>query len=273
MGTRVLVRLIMGPLRPRRRILGQEFAGDVVECGSGVTRHRVGDAVYGTTGFRFGAYAEYLRLPESQPSGAIARKPARMTYEEAATVPTGGLEALQFLRKAGALNGRKLLVNGAGGGIGMPAVQLAKHYGAEVTGIDRPGKEELIRWLGANRFIDYTERDFADAGETYDVIFDVVGGRAFPKGLRALRSGGHYLLANPSLSSMFRGRWTSRRNRQTVIRRPLPPTAAALETLTKLIEAGEIRTVIDRRYPLDQVPDAHRYVESQAALGRVVILP
>ncbi|HEV2449730.1 MAG TPA: NAD(P)-dependent alcohol dehydrogenase [Thermoplasmata archaeon] len=270
---RLLVRAIMGPLRPRRKVLGQEFAGDIEACGPGATRFHRGEAVFGTTGFQFGAYAEYLVLPESHGGGVIARKPTRMSYDEAATVPTGGLEALLLLRRAGGLGGRRVLVNGAGGGIGIFAVQLAKYFGAEVTGIDAPGKLELIRALGADHLIDFTRGDFADAPEKYDVVVDTVGAGTFPKGLRALRAGGCYLLANPGLSTLLRGRWPRRRRRATVIRRPNRPSPSALEFLAGLINEGRVRTVIDRRYELAQLPLAHRYVDAGLARGRVVILP
>jgi NADPH:quinone reductase-like Zn-dependent oxidoreductase len=270
---RLLVRLIMGPIRPRQKVLGQEFAGDVEACGAGGSRFRVGEAVYGTTGFRFGAYAEYLCLPEAPRGGVIAPKPTNMSYEEAATVPTGGLEALHLLQRCGDLAGRRVLVNGAGGGIGMYAVQLAKHFGAEVTGVDSPRKMELVRSLGADRAIDFTHEDFTDSVGTYDVIFDVVGTSSVAKCLRALRSGGLYFLANPRWPSMLRGRWPWGREHKRVIRRPLPPTVRDLEFLRELIEAGRIRAVVDRRFPLEQVPEAHRYVDAGLARGRVVILP
>jgi NADPH:quinone reductase-like Zn-dependent oxidoreductase len=196
-----------------------------------------------------------------------------MSYEEAATVPTGGLEALHFLQRAGDLAGRQVLVNGAGGGIGMYAVQLAKHFGAQVTGVDSPRKMDLVRSLGADRVIDFMREDFSDSVGTYDVIFDVVGTTSFGKCLRALRSGGLYLLANPRLSSMLRVRRPWGRKRKRVIRRPLPSTVRDLELLRELIEAGRIRAVVDRRFPLEQVPEAHRYIDAGLARGRVVILP
>lgn len=155
----------------------------------------------------------------------------------------------------------------------MFAVQLARYFGAAVTGVDGPAKLELVRSLGANVVLDYTREEFSDAREGYDVILDAVGAGSFPKGLRALRDGGHYLLANPGLASIFRGRRPRRRARATVIRRPDPQSSLALEFLAGLIDAGSVRTVIDRQYPLAQVPDAHRYVDAGLARGRVVIVP
>ncbi|MFI5418917.1 MAG: NAD(P)-dependent alcohol dehydrogenase [Candidatus Lutacidiplasmatales archaeon] len=247
LGMRVLVRLLMGPLRPRRKVLGQQFAGDVEAVGRKVTRFRVGDPVYGTTGFGFGAYAEYLCLREGFRDGAVATKPADMTYEEAATIPTGGLEALHFLRKAGTLQGRRVLVNGAGGGIGTLAVQLAKSLGADVTGVETTRKLELVTRLGADRVIDFTKEDFTKRSETYDTIFDAVGRSPLSAGLGALRRGGFYLLANPRISSMIRAPWVSSRSGKRVVVRGSPPRTEDLDLLRGLIEAGKLHSSIDSR--------------------------
>jgi NADPH:quinone reductase-like Zn-dependent oxidoreductase len=270
-GLRFLVRMLMGLSKPRRKILGQELAGDVVAVGAKVTQFRKGDPVFGTTGFGFGAYAEFICLPAQSKGGALARKPATMSYEEAAAVPTGGLEALHFLRKSGDLHGRRVLINGAGGGIGTFAVQLAKYFGADVTGVDSTGKLETIRSVGADRVVDYTVEDFTKGGETYDVIFDVVGASSFSGCIAALREGGHYLLGNPRLSTMVRGLWVSARGGKKVIFGAARQRAEDLEFLRELIEAGRIRSVIDRRFPLERIPEAHRYVESGVVRGKVVI--
>jgi len=268
---RVVVRMLMGPTHPRRKVLGQEFAGEVVAVGGGVTRFRVGESVYGTTGFGFGAYAEYICLREDSRSGALAMKPANMTFEEAATIPTGGLEALHYLRKAGTLQGRKVLVNGAGGGIGTLAVQLAKFLGADVTGVDASRKLGLIHRLGADRVIDYTQEDFAKALDTYDVIFDAVGRSRFTACLGALRRGGFYLLANPRLSAMIRAPWASATSGKRVIVRGSKPRTEELDFLRTMIEAGKMHSTIDRQFPLEEVPEAHRLIDNGLALGRVVI--
>lgn len=271
LGLRLLVRLIVGLSRPRRKILGQELAGEVEAIGKDVTRFRPGDQVFGTTGFRFGAYAEYICLPEKSQGGAVAIKPTNTTYEEAAAAPTGGLEALHFLRKAGDLGGRQVLIVGAGGGIGTFAVQLAKYFGAVVTGVDSTGKLPMLRSIGADRVIDYTREDFTKRGESYDVIFDVIGRSVFSDSLAALRKDGRYLLGNPRLSTVLRGRWSSAKGSKKVISGAAKQTSEDLGVLRQLLEAGTIRSVLDRRFPLERIPEAHRYVESGQVQGKVVI--
>jgi NADPH:quinone reductase-like Zn-dependent oxidoreductase len=271
LGLRVLVRMVMGPLRPRHRILGQELAGDVEAVGAAVRRFGVGDAVFGTTGFGFGAYAEYICLPERPTGAAVGRKPTNMSYEEAASVPTGGLEALHFLRRAGLLRGQRVLIVGAGGGIGRFAVQLAKCFGAHVTGVDRAEKADLLRSLGADRVIDFNRQDFAQLGDTYDVIFDIVGGSRFSDCLRILNDGGRYLLGNATMARKFRGRWASFRGSKKVVVAAAAQNSEDLAFLADLIEKGSVRAVVDRRYALPQVPEAHRYFETGEARGSVVV--
>jgi NADPH:quinone reductase-like Zn-dependent oxidoreductase len=271
-GLRLLVRMIMGPTHPRHKILGQQLAGEVETVGRQVTGFSPGDRVFGTTGFRFGAYAEYVCLPQRSRGCALAKQPANMSYEEAAAVPTGGLEAVYFLQRAGELRGRKVLIVGAGGGIGVVAVQLAKHLGAEVTGVDRTEKLELMRSLGADRVIDYTQEDFTTRAERYDVIFDVAGKTPLRAGLSRLNAPGHYLLGNPSPAAWLRGRCRVRPGGPRIIRGASHHATEDLEFLRQLIEAGRIRTIIDRRFPLEGIPDAHRYLESGQARGSIVIV-
>ena len=268
---RLPLRIYLGLIRPRNMILGQELAGEVEAVGNEVTRFRKGDQVFGWTGFRLGAYAEYTCLSED---GVLAIKPATMTYEEAAAVPLGGLNALHFLRKGNVQSGQKVLIHGAGGSIGTFAVQLAKYFGAEVTAVDSTGKLDMLRSIGADHVIDYTQEDFTKNGETYDVIFDVVGKSSFPRSVRSLKLDGRYLLANPKLSQMVRGRRILRRSSKTVI--PYAARAASETTedfnfLKELIEAGKIQSVIDRRYPLEHIAEAHRYVDTGHKKGNVVI--
>jgi NADPH:quinone reductase-like Zn-dependent oxidoreductase len=217
-------------------------------------------------------------LPEEPEGGALAIKPANMTYEEAAAVPAGGLEALCFLRQGNVQNGQKILVNGAGGTIGPFAVQLAKYFGAEVTGVDSTGKLDMLRSIGADQVIDYTQTDFTKSGETYDLILDLVGRSSFSGSIGSLRQDGRYLIANPGLSQMMRGRWTSmtsslpgRQTGKKVVFGAAYPKTEDLVFLKELIEAGKIRAVIDRRYPLRQTAEAHRYVETGQKTGNVVI--
>lgn len=266
---RLPMRLYVGYRRPRRKTtLGQELAGEVEAVGKEVSRFAVGDPVFAQTGFAFGACAEYICLPED---GAIALKPANMTYEEAAAVPTGGLEALHFLTKAALQPGETILINGAGGSIGTFAVQLARHCGAEVTAVDSALKLEMLRAIGADHVIDYAREDFTSNGQTYDVIFDVVGKSSFSGSIASLKKNGRYLVANPSLSLLLRGQWTSRTSDKRVILEMTSQASEDLVVLRELIEADKLRSVIDRRYPLAQTAEAHRYVETGNKAGNVII--
>ncbi|MDP6453878.1 MAG: NAD(P)-dependent alcohol dehydrogenase [SAR202 cluster bacterium] len=261
-------RIIFGLTKPRRPILGQELAGDVEAVGKDVTQVKVGDQVFATTGAGLGAYAEYKCLPEGR---ALAIKPINMTYEEAATVPTGGLVALHFLRKANIQSGEKVLINGASGSIGAYAVQLAKHLGTEVTGVDSAEKLGMLREIGADQVIDYTQEDFTKSGETYDVIFDVAAKSSYSRSAGSLKRDGRYISTTPGLSQMVRGLWTSMTSRKKVTTGLASEGTKNLVFLKELIEAGKIRSVIDRSYPLEQTAEAHKYVEKGLKKGNVVI--
>ncbi|MFA9402301.1 MAG: NAD(P)-dependent alcohol dehydrogenase [Anaerolineales bacterium] len=268
------MRLWRGFLKPRENsILGTELAGEIEAVGKDVKRFKKGDQVFGSAGMGFGANAEYICLPEQpgEMEGGVASKPANMTYEEAATVPFGGREALHFLRKGNIQSGQKILVNGAGGSIGTFAVQLAKHFGAEVTAVDSTGKLDMLRSIGADQVIDYTQEDFTKSGEVYDVIFDVVGTISFSRSERSITQNGTYLLANPLGSQMVRGPLTRMTSSKKVIMQTASPTTEDLIFLRELIEAGKIKSVIDRRYSLEQMAEAHRYVETGEKKGNVVI--
>ena len=268
------MRIYAGVIRPTRiKIIGQELAGEIEAVGKDVKLFKEGDQVFAGTGFGSGSYAEYICLPEKpeEMEGVLASKPANMTYEEAATVPTGGLEALHFLRKGNIQSGQKVLINGAGGSIGTYALQLAKYFGAEVTGVDSTGKLDMLRSIGADQVIDYTQEDFTKSGQTYDVIFDVVGKSSFSGSIGSLKEKGFYLIANPQLSKMVRGLWTSKRSSKKVISGAASHKTEDLIFLKELIEAGKLKSVIDRRYPLEQIAEAHRYVETGHKKGNVVI--
>jgi len=266
------MRIYLGLSKPKRiPILGQELAGEIEAVGNAVTRFRKGDHVFAWTGFRLGAYAEYTCLPET---GVLAIKPSTMTYEEAAALAVGGLDAVYFLRKGNIQRGDKVLINGAGGSIGTFAVQLAKYFGAEVTAVDSTGKLDMLRSIGADQVIDYAQADFTTNGATYDVIFDVVGKSSFPRSLRSLTHNGRYLLGNARLSQRVHGRWISRSSSKQVI--PWAARTASEYTedskfLEALTEAGKLHSVIDRRYPLEHIAEAHRYVETGHKKGHVVI--
>ena len=265
---KLFVRIGFGFRRPRKKILGQELAGEIESVGKDVRLFRKGDQVFAFTGLRLGAWAEYSCLPEN---GLIATKPANMTYEEAVAVPVGGLHAWHLLRKANLQSGQKVLINGAGGTVGTCAVQLAKSFGAEVTGVDSVGKLDMLRSVGADKVIDYTKDDFTKSGETYDVIFDVVGKASYSGCIRSLKENGYYLLGNPGLSQQFRGLWTSMMSRKKIVGGMVSYRTEDLIFLRELVEAGKIRTVIDRRYPLEQVAEAHRYVDTGQKIGNVVV--
>ena len=268
------MRIYIGLFKPARiKILGMEFSGEIESVGKDVKLYKVGEQVFGTTGFGFGAYAEYICLPaeSSDMAGVLAVKPANISYAEAAAVPTGGLEALHFLKKADIRDGQKVLIYGSGGSIGTFAVQLAKHFGAEVTSVDSAPKLDMLRSIGADHVIDYTTSNFTDNGQSYDVIFDVVGKSSFSGSIQSLTKNGRYLIANPKLSYLLRGVWTSMTSSKKVIMGAASQKLEDLLFLRELIEAGVLKSVIDRSYPLEQIAEAHSYVESGQKVGNVVI--
>ena len=270
----VLVRLYLGLIRPTRiTILGTEFAGEIVSTGKDVTLYQAGDQVYGYTGLGMGPYAEYICLPEDRSglAGVLAHKPANLTYEEAAAIPFGGLEALHSLQIADIQPGQKVLIVGAGGSIGTYSVQLAKLYGAEVSRVDKPGKLEMLRSIGADHVIDYTREDFTKNGQMYDAIMDTIAKSSFSRSLRSLNENGIYLNANAGLLGGIRIRWASKRTNKKIIAWSAGYTTENLLALKALIEAGKIKPVIDRRYPLEQIVEAHRYVDTGVKKGNVVI--
>lgn len=268
-GFRPLARLMFGLRRPNKPILGVELAGEVEEVGKDVTLFKKGDHVFGIdTGF--GAYAEYACRSEK---GPLTTKPAGMTDEEAAVIPFGAGTALAFLRdKAHLQTGQKVLINGASGGVGTYAVQLARYYGAEVTGVCSTANLELVKSLGADRVIDYTRQDFTENGETYDVIVDTVAGQnSFSRCKGSLTEKGLYLSVAGGLDALLQMLWTSLAGGKKIIAGPVFDNRQNLDFLKELIEAGKIRAVIDRRYPLEQTAEAHRYVDMGHKKGNVVI--
>jgi NADPH:quinone reductase-like Zn-dependent oxidoreductase len=271
-----LVRFMNGLWRPTRvHILGMEFAGEVESVGRTVSRFRPGDRVFGGAGFKFGAHAEYICLPEK---ALLAPKPANMSYEEAAAVLFGAVTALHFLRKAKIRAGQNVLVYGASGSVGVFAVQLANHFGARVTGVCSTANLDLVKSLGADEVVDYTREDFSSAGPVYDIVFDAHGKSGFSRSLKAIKRGGVYVRVGPSggmlafLGDTFRGIWVSMTGAAKVFGGVTRSAIEDLSFLRELIEAGKLRTVIDRRYSLDQIAEAHRYAEAGHKRGHVVIL-
>jgi len=269
------VRLFAGLVRPKRlTILGQELAGEVEQVGGQVMSYQVGDQVFGTTGFKFGAYAEYTCLPADpdDAQGVLAAKPTNLSFSEAAAVPTAGMEALHYMRKATIQPGKKVLIIGGGGSIGTYSIQLAKHFGAEVTGVDSAGKLDLMRSLGADHVIDYTREDYTNSGETYDLIIDVIGKHSVVRRLKLLKKKGTYFLAFAKPSHILLGWWTSLTSTKRLKIESASQKKGDLLFLKKLIEEGKLKPVIDRCFPLEQVPDAHRYVEAGGKQGNVSII-
>jgi len=261
-------RIALGLRKPKKAILGSVFAGEIEAVGKDVTLFQKGDQVFGYEGHDFGAYAEYLCLSEN---ACLAIKPANMNYEEAAAIPWGGITALYFLRKGRIHSGQKVLIYGASGSIGTFAVQLAKYFGAEVTGVCSTTNVDLVKSLGAGKVIDYTKEDFTKSGVTYDVIFDAVGKSSFSGCMSSLKKEGIYLqtVAAPALS--IRMRWTGVTSSKTLIGGTAAPKTIDLMYLKELVEAGKIQPVIDRCYPLEHIVEAHRYVDKGHKKGNVVI--
>lgn len=261
-------RMYFGFSKPKINILGNEYAGHVEAIGKDVKRFRKGDQVFGYRGQRMGTNAEYLCMPED---GLVAKKPANMTYEEAATVPYGALTALSLLRKANIRPGQKVLIHGASGGIGSAAVQLAKYFGAEVTGVCSSPRLEFVKALGADKVIDYTREDFTKNGETYDVIFDILGKGSFSRFKNSLRQNGTYLLASFKMKQLFQMLWTSRTSGKKVICALSSENPEDLAFIKRLVEEGKIKSIIDKRYPLEKTSEAHRYIENGSRMGSVII--
>lgn len=262
------LRLYFGLIKPRIKTPGQELAGEIEAVGTDVTEFKIGDEVFAPTDMKLGAYAEYLCLPSTHP---IAKKPANMTFEEAATIPTGGLNALHFVRKGDLQKGQSVLINGAAGSIGTYAVQIAKTFGAIVTAVDSTNKLDMLRSIGADEVIDYMQEDFTQNGETYDVIIDVVGKSPYSGSVKSLNQNGRYILGNPRFPAMLRGLWTSMTSSKKVSAALTAYKTDDLIFLKEMVEAGKIRSVIDRCYPLEEISDAHRYVETGKKNGHVAI--
>jgi NADPH:quinone reductase-like Zn-dependent oxidoreductase len=262
-------RFVTGLLRPKRKILGSDLAGGVEAVGADVTEFEVGDRVFGINPWKFGTHAEFVCM---RAGGALGHMPVGMSFEEAAAVCDGAILALNALRPADLREGQTIVVYGASGSIGTAGVQLAKYFGAEVTAVCNARNVELVRSLGADEVIDYTQEDFTKNGKTYDVIFDSVGNQSLTRCRSSLKRGGAYV-ATDHLHNLLLALWTARIGDKRVLF-PIPPrfTKQDVLFLKDLIEAGKYRAVIDRRYPMDQVVEATRYVETKQKTGNVVLI-
>ncbi|HMK53451.1 MAG TPA: NAD(P)-dependent alcohol dehydrogenase [Methanobacteriaceae archaeon] len=270
-GESIISRIILGLRKPRKKfkIPGLELAGEIEETGKDVKRFMKGDQVYGFTGFGPGAYAEYKCMPEE---GSLVTKPTNMTHEEAAAVVDGASTALFFLKdKAHIQSGEKVLINGASGSIGTFAVQLAKYFGAEVTGVCSTANLDLVKSLGADKVVDYTKEDFTRNGETYDIIFDTVGKSSFSRCKGSLKENGRYIVTVMELAPILQTIWTKVIGNKKVIFNMSIDKTEALVFIRELIEAEKLKPVIDRHYPLEQTAEAHKYVEKGHKKGNVVI--
>jgi NADPH:quinone reductase-like Zn-dependent oxidoreductase len=261
-------RISLGVKSPKKPILGLELAGEIESVGKDVKRFKKGDQVFAATLIDFGAYAEYKSLPED---AAIAIKPSNLTYEEAAALPIAARTALHYVRKANIRKGQNVLVYGASGSVGTYAVQLARYFGAQVTGVSSTANLELVKTLGAYKVIDYTKEDFSDSGETYDVIFEAVDKSSFSACMKALQDGGIYLNVTTPFPSLQMIRTKVRTNKKIMLGENPPESAEDLTFLKELVEAGKLKPVIDRRYPMEQIVEAHRYVDTGHKRGNVVI--
>lgn len=262
------LRLVWGVFKPKKKVLGGYFSGEITEVGKNVTKFIVGDKIFGSTQMRFGAYGEYICLPDSY---SIVKKPDNMSYEEAAAVPLGGLNALHFMRKANIKKGETVLINGAGGSIGTFAIQIAKEFGAEVTAVDSSIKETMLRQLGADHFIDYARKDVTKQDKKYDIIFNMVAYSRYSDFINIVKSKGRYIVGNPKLTDMMRSVVTSKFTDKKTIFSFAGEKKEELIALRGMIEAGKIRSIIDKVYSINQIVEAHQRVEAEHRIGITVL--
>ncbi len=262
------VRFIFGLFRPKINILGSVFSGEVESVGEDVNAFKVGDFLFGHTNMSFGSYAEYICMPDN---ASMALKPANISHTEAAVIPFGGVTALHFIKKAMIKPGQKVLVVGASGAVGSAAIQIAKYFGADVTGVCGTSNIALVKSIGADKVIDYTKEDFTKNGETYDVIFDAVKAIAVPRSIKSLNKNGIMILSAAGISEMFQGLWISMTSKKKVLTGVINHKAEDIVFLKELIEKDKFKSVIDRTYPLAKIAEAHAYVEMGHKKGNVAI--
>ena len=262
------LRLIFGVFKPKKQILGGYFSGEIEEIGTNVSNFKIGDQVFGSARMRLGAYGEYMCLPADY---TIVKKPTNISYEEAAAVPLGGLNALHFMRKANIRDGDEVLINGAGGSIGTFAVQIAKSMGAEVTAVDSSIKEKMLREIGVDYFVDYAKENIANQGRKYDVIFNMVANSCYSDLVKLLKPNGRYLMGNPKLTDILRSVFTTKSSDKLAIFAFAGEKVEELTTLKDLIEEGKIKSTVDKVYSVNQISEAHQRVETENRIGIVVL--
>ncbi len=262
------MRIVMGIRKPKRQILGGYFSGEIEFVGKDVSKFKAGDSVLGSAQLKLGGYGEYICLPASY---TIVPMPHNLSFAEAAALPFGGMNALHFMRRANIRSGEKVLINGAGGSIGIYAVQIAKAMGAEVTAVDSSIKEAMLRRIGADHFFDYSKENFATSGQRYDVIFNMVASRSYSECVNALNPGGRYLMGNPRLSDMLRSVLTTWFTDKAAYFAFAGEKEDELLALKQMVEEGKINSCVDKIYPMGQAAEAHRRVETEQRLGAVVI--
>ena len=267
-GFGLMGRLVFGIAGPRQKILGTEIAGTVEAIAAGVTKFKVGDEVFAFPGAAMGGYAEYKCMPQD---AAIAIKPPALSFEQAAALSFGGTTALKFFKRGGLQRGERVLINGASGGVGTAAVQLAKHFGADVTGVCSAANASLVTSIGADRVIDYQSEDFTRNGQRYDVIVDTAGTAPFSRSRGSLTERGRLLVVLGGIGDLVRMPWIRLTSRQQLIAGPSPSDASDLEFLARLAQAGEFTPVIDRRYTFETIVDAHRYLDTGRKRGNIVM--
>ena len=268
LGFGLIMRLVLGISKPRQPILGSELAGVVVAVGKGVSKFKVGDSVFAFSDMAMGCYAEYKCMPQD---GALALKPPNLSFDEAVALSFGGTTALNFFKRGKLQRGESVLINGASGGVGTAAVQLAKHFGAQVTGVCSTANVEWVKSLGADHVVDYTQEDFTLNGQTYDVIVDTAGTAAFSRCKSSLKKEGRLLMVLGGLPQMLQIPWVSMTSDKTIIAGPASSSAEDLRFLAELAVAGEFKPVIDRRFPFERMVQAHRHVDTGRKKGNVVV--
>lgn len=268
---RIIMRFVFGFFKPRERILGQELAGTIEAVGSSVKDFKAGDAVIATPGMKFGGYAEYVTLKAVRKEGVLVKKPESLSFEEAAALPVGSLEALNFVGNSHLKKGESILINGAGGSIGTMAIQMAKHEGAVVTAVDRADKLDFLKQVGADHVIDYQTQDYTQLGQTYDVILDVVGKGHFGRTMKCFKDGGRYVIANPTVAYLLKAQLARFTSKTSIYMKMTAQHNDSMKKVLDLVKSGVLKVHIDQVLPLEKIVEAHEYVEAGNKRGNLVL--